>query len=235
MIKPLTRIFRVGLTGIAACLMLSSCGADKDNPGVEYAPQMYHSVAYEPLSQVVENDAWYTAFVGDYYSTSPVTNNGYFSKEEVLGDPEKRSKISNMLTPPKGTVKRQYYAHEALKDSLLIYYDAYGKDDLEAAALELKNPYPAEDEKVVARGKELYLSYCSPCHGATGKGDGKVGEKYGGVPDYSAGRYKTLSEGHIFHVITHGKGRMWAHKGLVSPEDRWKIVRYVQQLQQGKP
>jgi mono/diheme cytochrome c family protein len=231
----LRKNLNIGLAAVVASFMLTACGADRDNPGVEYAPQMYHSVAYEPLTQVIENDAWYTALADDYYGTSPMTNSGYISKEEVLSNTDKRNKVSNMLLPPQGTVKRQVYEHEALADSVLIY-DAYGKDDLELAAVELKNPYPEGDEKVLARGKELYLSYCAPCHGKEGKGGetGKVGEKYGGVPDYSAGRYKTISEGHIFHVITHGKGRMWAHKSLVEPHDRWKIVRYVQELQQGK-
>jgi hypothetical protein len=31
--------------------VLASCSAGGDNPGSEYAPNMYHSFAYEPLSQ----------------------------------------------------------------------------------------------------------------------------------------------------------------------------------------
>ena len=37
-------------------LIISSCAARKDNPGVEYAPNMYHSVPYEPLSQVKDKE-----------------------------------------------------------------------------------------------------------------------------------------------------------------------------------
>ena len=36
------------LSGMA---VLASCSAGGDNPGSEYAPNMYHSFAYEPLSQ----------------------------------------------------------------------------------------------------------------------------------------------------------------------------------------
>ncbi len=61
----------------------------------------------------------------------------------------------------------------------------------------------------------------------------KVGAKLMGVPSYSAGRVATLSEGHIYHTITHGKGRMGAHGSQVSEENRWKIVAYVQKLQKG--
>ena len=35
-----------------ATAAFTSCGAGGDNQGVEYAPNMYHSVAYEPYSQI---------------------------------------------------------------------------------------------------------------------------------------------------------------------------------------
>jgi mono/diheme cytochrome c family protein len=35
----------------SSMMYLASCSAGGDNPGVEYAPNMYHSFAYEPLSQ----------------------------------------------------------------------------------------------------------------------------------------------------------------------------------------
>jgi mono/diheme cytochrome c family protein len=43
-------IFSTFLIGSAIAL-LSSCSAGGDNPGYEYAPNMYHSFAYEPLTQ----------------------------------------------------------------------------------------------------------------------------------------------------------------------------------------
>ena len=62
-------------------------------------------------------------------------------------------------------------------------------------------------------------------------GDGLVGIAYKGVTAYNSRAVKNKSEGEIFHVITHGKGRMWAHGSQVSIENRWKIVKYVQTLQ----
>ena len=35
----------------------------------------------------------------------------------------------------------------------------------------------------------------------------------------------------FFHVITHGKGRMYPHGSQVNPEERWKIAMYVATLQ----
>jgi hypothetical protein len=40
-----------------------------------------------------------------------------------------------------------------------------------------------------------------------------------------------MTEGHIFHVITYGKNLMWPHGSQISPEDRWKIAKYVKALQ----
>ena len=38
-------------------VILAACGAKGDRPGYEYAPQMYHSVPYEGLSQVTDQSA----------------------------------------------------------------------------------------------------------------------------------------------------------------------------------
>jgi mono/diheme cytochrome c family protein len=40
----------LAIAGIAS--LMSACNAGGDNPGIEYAPNMYVSFAYEPLSQV---------------------------------------------------------------------------------------------------------------------------------------------------------------------------------------
>jgi len=39
----------------APALILIGCGGDKTDPGIEYAPDMYHSMAYDPLSQIDAN------------------------------------------------------------------------------------------------------------------------------------------------------------------------------------
>jgi len=69
------------------------------------------------------------------------------------------------------------------------------------------------------------------CHGAKGAGDGKVADKYPGVANLTGDAYKKITEGHIFHVITYGKGLMGSHGSQVNEEERWKIAKYVKQLQ----
>lgn len=206
---------------------LASCQADGNNPGIEYAPQMYHSIPYEPLTQITEEGVPGGIISSSYYSdfVNSLPYNDYDGKQPM-----------NELKPVKGTVARQNFisvtgTNTVQKDQPLFFYDLH-KDSIDLAAKILKNPLPETDE-VLAQGKHLYLGFCTPCHGENGNGQGKVGKVYLGVPNYAVGRYATLTEGHIFHTITHGKGRMWAHKSQLNPEERWKIVRYVQQLQKG--
>lgn len=46
------RIAYLSVLLIAASAVLTSCGKDRNNPGIEYAPEMYTSIPYEPFTQV---------------------------------------------------------------------------------------------------------------------------------------------------------------------------------------
>jgi len=194
---------------ISIVLFLAACGAKGDRTGYEYAPQMYHSVPYEGLSQVTAEDAGQLISnredgKGEFYNSNPHNPNGM-----------------NMRQPPENTVSRNRYG--------LLPYNI-PKDSLELAERQLKSPLP-DDEAVLAEGKELYDRFCTHCHGATGEGDGLVGQVYLGITPYNSITVKDKAEGHIYHVITHGKGRMQSHASQLDPMERWKIVRYVQTLQ----
>lgn len=186
---------------------LSSCSAKGDYPGTEYAPQMYHSVPYEGLSQVQDKEAgsWLTSIegVGEFYTSNP--NNPY---------------EMNMREPVPNTVprnKKGYLPHRL------------EQFDLETAAL-IPSPLDSGSQVAITEGKMLFDRYCEHCHGPKGLGDGLVAEKYPGVANLLGGAYEEITEGHIFHVITVGKGLMGAHGSQVSPEDRWKIARYIKEV-----
>ena len=204
----------------AVSAILSSCAAGKDDPGLEYAPNMYHSVPYEPLSQILEKDEgqWVnstsTPGKGEYYNSNPYNPNSM-----------------TMRKPPANTVRR---------GAALPY--RIPKDSLTYAAAVVKNPLPAEGEAaeaILSEGKELYGRFCLHCHGEKGKGDGTLatpaeGEDlpaFGGIANLTSDNLKVISEGHIFHVITQGKGLMGSHASQISDEERWKIARYVKKLQ----
>jgi mono/diheme cytochrome c family protein len=114
-------------------------------------------------------------------------------------------------------------------------YDATAAGD-SLAKLFWKNPMPHNDE-IEGQGKFLYERYCIYCHGATGDGNGPLVEsqKYGSVPPSYLTRYKenNLSDGHVYHVITYGKGMMGSHASQLTPDERWKVVQYVQRLGRG--
>jgi mono/diheme cytochrome c family protein len=215
----------IGITGVA---LLASCGAGGDDQGTEYAPNMYHSVAYEPYSQITDWDAgrWLTSI--DYPAATP----GGEGHAEFYNSNNFNPHRMNMREPAPNTVKRN-------AQGWLPYRLPNDSTGLRMAD-RLKNPLDSSAQ-VVAAGKALYEMYCDHCHGPKGGGDGKVGsgitvdgkEKsaYAGVPNYKSDALKNITEGHIFHVITYGKGLMWPHGSQVSPEDRWKIAKYVKTLQ----
>ncbi len=213
------QLLKTILIAAVGATLLAGCKAGGDNPGREYAANMYHSVAYEPLTQVTDESAgtWVNAL-----------NNG---RGEYFNSNKYNPNWMNMREPAPNTVKRN-------AQGWLPY--RIGKDSLEYASLTLKNPLDST-AAIIADGKALYTMYCTHCHGAKGLGDGKVAtgvtvdgvEKgmLGGVANLTGDAYINITEGHIFHVITWGKGLMQPHGSQVSPEDRWKIAKYVKTLQ----
>jgi mono/diheme cytochrome c family protein len=157
---------------------------------------------------------------------------GYEPLSQVKANPI-NADGKNMREPVAGTVSRRNYQTkfgDSTGRDLMIYN--ISKDDIALAEEILENPVP-NNAKTLKEGEVLYGRYCMHCHGEAGEGNGLVAEQYKGVPNYKADAYLNMNDGHIFHVITHGKGRMWSHASQVTPEERWKIVHYVHKLQEG--
>jgi mono/diheme cytochrome c family protein len=129
--------------------------------------------------------------------------------------------------PPVGSVPRGYefFAYPSSPEG----YEAAGRD--------LKNPFEA-NEANLAQGKQLYTIFCMHCHGETGAGDGSLiaTKKFPAPPNYMTGpssrggMMKDLTDGKIYHTITHGLNLMGSHASQVDPEERWKITMYVRNL-----
>jgi mono/diheme cytochrome c family protein len=191
MTHPLNLSLRVSALLMSLGGLVSSCTPQADNPGVEYAPEMYESIPYEPLRQTGYN-----------------TINAFGINER---------------TPATGTVAR----------GKLNYYDHIPKDSVGIAERTLRNPFAYTKENL-EEGKLLYSRYCQHCHGEQGNGQGPVGLKFKGVPNYASGQYTKMNDGHIYHVIQWGRNRMMPHGSQVNPEERWKIAMYVRALELGK-
>lgn len=204
-----------GLLVVAIVAVLVGCAAKGDHTGREYAPNMYHSVAYEPLSQITDQDA------GRWVNSLDNGRGEYFNSNQY--NPFRM----NMREPVKNTVQRNAYGWLPYRQK------AVPKDSVAIVTANLKNPLDSTAASI-ASGKALFDVYCKHCHGATGLGDGKVSEKFAGVANLKGDAYLNITEGHIFHVITSGAGLMGAHGSQVSPDDRWKIAKYVKALQKQK-
>lgn len=98
------------------------------------------------------------------------------------------------------------------------------------AAAKLKNPEPA-GEAAVAQGKTLFRVYCTPCHGASGKGDGTVASKITRPADLTSAKYAASSDGFLYQAIRAGSGLMPPQAESLSNRERWQVVHYLRSLQ----
>lgn len=189
-----TSIVSFALVALGAVAILSSC-RDKRSTGLEFAPNMYEPIAYNPDQK------------------NPNFADG------------KTAQI-----PPAGTVPIGYTKFE--------YPNSREGYEASKAAV---NPLEV-NEKNLAEGKQLYIAMCGPCHGPNGTGNGHIVElgKYPAPPSYSTGNssrgglMKDLTPGQIYHTIEYGLNLMGSYASQLSPEERWKVVMYVNQLQNGQ-
>ncbi|RZA00398.1 MAG: cytochrome c [Sphingobacteriaceae bacterium] len=117
------------------------------------------------------------------------------------------------------------------------------KEGLAAAEAALVNPLPLTEKNLV-EGKHYYEVFCGVCHGNKGDGKGPITllEKgitapalYGeGKESSRGGLMSDLSTGRLYHTIMYGYNAMGSYASQLTPEERWKVVLYVQQLQKQK-
>jgi mono/diheme cytochrome c family protein len=91
---------------------------------------------------------------------------------------------------------------------------------------------PAVTAQLLARGREQYDVFCSPCHDRVGTGKGIIVQR--GFPRPASlhdERLRTAEDQHFIDAIIHGYGAMYAFADRVQPRDRWAIVAYIRALQ----
>jgi len=126
-----------------------------------------------------------------------------------------------MRTPPEGTVARgQLRADDAL----------YTGKNADGAYVPL--PF-AMSEADLTRGGERFGIYCSPCHGHTGDGKGKIMDYKYPIPPTSLYEQKVydMADGYIYEVISNGVRNMPSYRQQIPVRDRWRIVAHVRALQ----
>ena len=107
---------------------------------------------------------------------------------------------------------------------------APGPDEAKRAGRELRNPLAATTANV-QRGRKVYEAICIVCHGPQGQGDGPIIGRFPNPPSLLADRAKALADGQVFHIVTRGQGIMPSHAAQVLPDDRWRVILYLRQIQ----
>lgn len=99
-----------------------------------------------------------------------------------------------------------------------------------AGASSLQNPVVPNTQSVTA-GKTLYKSYCTPCHGAKGKGDGTAASSLQVKPaDHTSSIVQGQTDGAIFWEIGEGHNPMPSYKATLNEQQRWQLVNYIRTL-----
>ncbi len=97
---------------------------------------------------------------------------------------------------------------------------------------DFKSPVEA-NQASLDNGKILYDRNCAQCHGATGGGDGKVGEVWAPAPPAigSAEYADKYSDGGFYHFIMTGKNNMPAFGYKMTTKEIFDVVNYLRKLQ----
>ena len=162
------------------------------------------------------NNPGWDYFPDMFYSTAYETNSKNPNFEDGM----------TMRVPVPGTVPRDFTPFEYTNDP----------ESRIKAGKELVNPVIRTREALL-RGKEVYTIFCNGCHGIAGEGDGRLFTSglYPLKPlSISGSNAMKLKDGEIYHTITLGIRSMGAHGSQIRPEDRWKLVLYIRELQEEK-
>jgi mono/diheme cytochrome c family protein len=138
----------------------------------------------------------------------------------------------------KGTFKRKYIYIG------LLTLGCFALFSMKIPGAEMQDPWVAPDEYQKMEnpykdhrdaenlGKRLFVKNCQPCHGSTGKGDGKNTVLMGiDMVDITDGRVKNQTDGSIFYKINNGSGFMPGFKVKLSEDkEKWLIVNYLRTL-----
>ena len=86
-----------------------------------------------------------------------------------------------------------------------------------------------------AQGDSTFHTFCAPCHGLAGAGDGLVGRKVG-APSLLTDRARGFTDGYFYSIIRYGRGVMPRYGDKIfAVNRRWAVVNYVRQLQGQAP
>jgi len=100
----------------------------------------------------------------------------------------------------------------------------------------------ALNEATMARGRERFGIYCTPCHGQNGAGDGMIAKRADSLAqgtwipptNVTQDYLKQMPVGELFNSISNGVRNMPGYAPQIKTEDRWAIIMYVRALQRSR-
>ena len=100
-----------------------------------------------------------------------------------------------------------------------------------AEAGNLTNPLSPTPE-TMAKATQIYQVNCAICHGISGRGDGPMAAYFqqSGAPpplDYASPRVRSRKAGELYWIITNGLGVMPRFGPLLTVEERWALVHFI--------
>ena len=102
---------------------------------------------------------------------------------------------------------------------------------LEQATIKMHNPLESTPENL-AKGKDQFTTYCAPCHGDSGQGNGPVAHLLAKPPkNLISGTSKDLPDGYIYGAIRDGVLSMPSYAEEMPAEQRWQVVMYLRSMQ----
>lgn len=244
----ISKVINKVLFFVGVSVFLTSCydptqkadpDATSDHPGYEYAPQMYHSIPYDALTQtedrgtrvndslMMEEEGWVYRYNTNYYNKNNIN-----SRQPAPGTVT----TDGVAAWEFGSASDEDYiaAGEAYPYVEPQFFDIDSTEDVDPVTY--KKMITPKGERQFAKCEELYGRFCAHCHGDELDGAGPVSSThepeagpYSGIAnligkkDYGAGR--------IYSIITHGYNRMGSHASQLSPKERWMIVTYVKYKQ----
>ena len=107
-------------------------------------------------------------------------------------------------------------------------------------ASDLRNPVP-NTPRTMERAEMLYQVNCAMCHGQNADGQSFVADRFqeaGAIRpvDYNSDRIRSRNEGQLYWAISNPKGFgfMPSFGKLLSDEERWALVRFIQAKASGQ-
>jgi mono/diheme cytochrome c family protein len=112
------------------------------------------------------------------------------------------------------------------RDGGQLYHSPAERD----AAAARRNPIVTSAESI-RKGGELYVIYCTPCHGAAGRGDGTVSTRFVPPADLTNPElHKARTDGYWQSYLSAGGAVMPSYAEALTPEERWHVVNYLRTL-----